>query len=107
MAKFERSAILKKFRTMAARGEPIAVAARHWIVGHNARKPAGVDLIVIYNSGRYRSGRGSLAGMMAYAMQRLVVEMPGGSAPGGHEDAGAGRRQRHDPFRDMDLSWTS
>jgi hypothetical protein len=57
----------------------------------------GIDLIVIYNSGRYRmAGRGSLAGLMAYGNANdVVVEMAHGSPAGGAETPGAGRRQRH------------
>jgi predicted TIM-barrel enzyme len=43
----------------------------------SAKRPAGIDLIVIYNSGRYRmAGRGSLAGLLAYGNANdIVVEM--------------------------------
>ena len=67
MAKFERSAILKKFRAMAAKGEPIVGGGAGTGLSAKCEEAGGVDLIVIYNSGRYRmAGRGSLAGMMPY-----------------------------------------
>ena len=83
MAKFERSAILKKFRTMAARGEPIVGGGAGTGLSAKCEEAGGVDLIVIYNSGRYRmAGRGSLAGMMPYGdANAIVVEMAGEVLP--------------------------
>jgi len=77
MAKFERSAILKKFRNMAARGEPIVGGGAGTGLSAKCEEAGGVDLIVIYNSGRYRmAGRGSLAGMMPYGdANAIVVDM--------------------------------
>jgi len=77
MAKFERSAILKKFRTMAAKGEPIVGGGAGTGLSAKCEEAGGVDLIVIYNSGRYRmAGRGSLAGMMPYGdANAIVMEM--------------------------------
>ena len=77
MAKFERSAILKKFRNMAARGEPIVGGGAGTGLSAKCEEAGGVDLIVIYNSGRYRmAGRGSLAGLLAYGNANdIVVEM--------------------------------
>ena len=97
MAKFERSAILKKFRAMAASGEPIVGGGAGTGLSAKCEEAGGVDLIVIYNSGRYRmAGRGSLAGMMPYGdANAIVVEMAGEVLPVVTQDAGAGRRQRH------------
>ena len=99
MAKFERSAILRKFRAMAARGEPIVGGGAGTGLSAKCEEAGGVDLIVIYNSGRYRmAGRGSLAGMMPYGdANAIVVEMAGEVLPVVTQDAGAGRRQRHRP----------
>ena len=79
MAKFERSAILKKFRTMAAKGEPIVGGGAGTGLSAKCEEAGGVDLIVIYNSGRLsHAGRGSLAGMMPYGdANAIVVEMAG------------------------------
>ena len=62
-----------------------------------AEEAGGIDLIIIYNSGRYRmAGRGSAAGLLAYGnANEIVKEMARRGAAGGEEDAGAGRRQRH------------
>ena len=59
----------------------------------------GADLIIIYNSGRYRmAGRGSLAGLMPYGdANAIVMEMAARGAAGRARDAGAGRRLRHRP----------
>src|SRR5207302_1307475 len=74
MAKFERSAILKKFRNMAAKGEPIVGGGAGTGLSAKCEEAGGVDLIVIYNSGRYRmAGRGSLAGLMPYGNANQVV----------------------------------
>jgi hypothetical protein len=62
----------------------------------------GIDLIVIYNSGRYRmAGRGSLAGLLAYGnANEIVVRHGARGAAGGAPHAGARRRQRHRPLHD-------
>src|ERR1700741_2713195 len=83
MARFERKALLKKFRDMAARGEPIVGGGAGTGLSAKCEEAGGVDLIVIYNSGRYRmAGRGSLAGMMPYGdANAIVVEMAGEVLP--------------------------
>ena len=83
MAKFERAKILKKFRGMVAKGEPIVGGGAGTGLSAKCEEAGGVDLIVIYNSGRYRmAGRGSLAGMMAYGdANAIVVEMAGEVLP--------------------------
>src|SRR5437868_3037958 len=75
MTRFERSALLKKFRDMAAKGEPIIGAGAGTGLSAKCEEAGGVDLIVIYNSGRYRmAGRGSLAGLMAYGNANEIVK---------------------------------
>src|SRR6202022_1120517 len=77
MPRFERKALLKKFHEMAARGEPIVGGGAGTGLSAKCEEAGGVDLIVIYNSGRYRmAGRGSLAGLMAYGdANAIVLEM--------------------------------
>src|SRR5213082_1115577 len=77
MARFERAVLLKRFREMAARGEPIVGGGAGTGLSAKCEEAGGVDLIVIYNSGRYRmAGRGSLAGLMPYGdANAIVVEM--------------------------------
>ena len=59
----------------------------------------GADLIIIYNSGRYRmAGRGSLAGLMPYGdANAIVMDMAREVLPVARDDAGARRRLRHRP----------
>src|SRR5450432_1474671 len=77
MPRFERADLLKKFRAMAARGEPIVGGGAGTGLSAKCEEAGGIDLIVIYNSGRYRmAGRGSLAGMMPYGdANAIVLEM--------------------------------
>jgi predicted TIM-barrel enzyme len=62
---------------MIARGEPIVGGGAGTGLSAKCEEAGGIDLIVIYNSGRYRmAGRGSLAGMLAYGnANAIVVEM--------------------------------
>src|ERR687886_44766 len=77
MARFERAALLKRFRDMARGGEPIVGGGAGTGLSAKCEEAGGIDLIVIYNSGRYRmAGRGSLAGLLAYGNANdIVVEM--------------------------------
>ncbi|HYF57979.1 MAG TPA: phosphoenolpyruvate hydrolase family protein [Burkholderiaceae bacterium] len=77
MPRIARSEILSKFRAMIARGEPIVGGGAGTGLSAKCEGAGGIDLIVIYNSGRYRmAGRGSLAGLMAYGnANEIVVEM--------------------------------
>ena len=105
MAKFKRSAVLKKFRAMAAKGEPIVGGGAGTGLSAKCEEAGGVDLIVIYNSGRYRmAGRGSLAGMMPYGdANAIVVEMAGEVLPVVTKTPVLAGVNGTDPFRDMDL----
>ncbi|MFO1320213.1 MAG: phosphoenolpyruvate hydrolase family protein [Burkholderiales bacterium] len=77
MPRIARKDILDKFRGMIARGEPIVGGGAGTGLSAKCEEAGGIDLIVIYNSGRYRmAGRGSLAGLMAYGnANQIVVEM--------------------------------
>lgn len=77
MTGFTREGLLERFRDMAARGEPIVGGGAGTGLSAKSEEAGGVDLIVIYNSGRYRmAGRGSLAGLLAYGNANdIVVEM--------------------------------
>jgi len=77
MARIERSVLLEKYRAMAARGEPIVGGGAGTGLSAKCEEAGGIDLIVIYNSGRYRmAGRGSLAGLLAYGnANEIVLEM--------------------------------
>src|SRR6476620_5335 len=71
-----RTAILERLRAKIATGKPIVGGAGTGLSAKMA-EAGGIDLIVIYNSGRFRmAGRGSLAGMMPYGdANAIVVEM--------------------------------
>ena len=72
-----RAEILDKFRGMVARDEPIVGGGAGTGISAKAEEAGGIDLIIIYNSGRYRmAGRGSAAGLLAYGnANEIVVEM--------------------------------
>jgi predicted TIM-barrel enzyme len=77
MPRLSRQDCLKKFRAMIRRGEPIIGGGAGTGLSAKCEEAGGIDLIVIYNSGRYRmAGRGSLAGLMAYGNANdIVLEM--------------------------------
>ncbi|CAH0532222.1 hypothetical protein VST7929_00033 [Vibrio stylophorae] len=72
-----REQLLKQFKEMIARGEPIIGGGAGTGLSAKCEEAGGIDLIVIYNSGRYRmAGRGSLAGLLAYGnANEIVVDM--------------------------------
>ena len=70
-----RSAILERLRKKLAHGHPIIGAGAGTGLSAKCEEAGGVDLIVIYNSGRYRmAGRGSLAGLLAYGNANEIVK---------------------------------
>jgi predicted TIM-barrel enzyme len=77
MPRFPRSELMERFRAMAGRGEPIIGGGAGTGLSAKCEEAGGIDLIVIYNSGRYRmAGRGSTAGLLAYGnANEIVVEM--------------------------------
>jgi len=77
MPRFERSDLLAKFQKMVKDKVPIIGGGAGTGMSAKCEEAGGIDLIVIYNSGRYRmAGRGSLAGLLAYGnANQIVVEM--------------------------------
>ena len=77
MPRIARKEILKRLCDKIARGEPIVGGGAGTGLSAKCEEAGGIDLIVIYNSGRYRmAGRGSLAGLLAYGnANEIVVEM--------------------------------
>src|SRR6476646_9482260 len=77
MNRFKRQDLVARFRAMIRQGEPIIGGGAGTGLSAKCEEAGGIDLIIIYNSGRYRmAGRGSLAGMMAYGNANdVVVEM--------------------------------
>ena len=75
MPRFERQALLDKFNAMIARRQPIIGGGAGTGLSAKCEEAGGIDLIVIYNSGRYRmAGRGSLAGLLAYGNANDIVK---------------------------------
>jgi len=77
MTRFDRASLVRRFRDMADHGEPIIGGGAGTGLSAKCEESGGIDLIVLYNSGRYRmAGRGSLAGLLAYGnANEIVVEM--------------------------------
>lgn len=83
MPRFERKKIVEKFHDMIKRGEPIIGGGAGTGISAKCEEAGGIDLIIIYNSGRYRmAGRASSAGLLAYGnANEIVVEMAGEVLP--------------------------
>ncbi len=70
-----RENILARLREQVKKGKPIVGAGAGTGISAKCEEAGGVDLIVIYNSGRYRmAGRGSLAGVLAYGNANEIVK---------------------------------
>jgi predicted TIM-barrel enzyme len=101
---FKRSDLIAKFQAMKARGEPIIGGGAGTGLSAKCEEAGGIDLIVIYNSGRYRmAGRGSLAGLMPYGdANAVVMEMAGEVLPVVKNTPVLAGVCASDPFRLMD-----
>ena len=77
MPHFAREELLAKYREMIRRRQPIVGGGAGTGLSAKCEEAGGIDLIVIYNSGRYRmAGRGSLSGLLAYGNANdIVMEM--------------------------------
>jgi predicted TIM-barrel enzyme len=77
MPRFPREELLAKYREMVRRRQPIIGGGAGTGLSAKCEEAGGIDLIVIYNSGRYRmAGRGSLSGLLAYGNANdIVMEM--------------------------------
>ena len=77
MPRIARTTLLERFRAKIAAGRPIIGGGAGTGLSAKCEEAGGIDLIVIYNSGRYRmAGRGSLAGLLAYGnANQIVCEM--------------------------------
>ncbi len=74
---FPRSDILARLRAQVATGEPIIGGGAGTGISAKCAEMGGIDLIIIYNSGRFRmAGRGSLAGLLPYGdANQIVMDM--------------------------------
>src|SRR5258706_15518044 len=71
---FTRNGILSKLRAQIAAGKPIIGGGAGTGISAKCAEAGGIDLLVIYNSGRFRmAGRGSLSGMMPYGDANGIV----------------------------------
>ena len=72
-----RKEIIKRLRAQATAGKPVVGCGAGTGISAKCAEAGGADIIIIYNSGRYRmAGRGSLAGLMPYGdANAIVVEM--------------------------------
>lgn len=77
MARFSRQQILDRLKAKIRNGQPIVGGGAGTGLSAKCEEAGGIDLIVIYNSGRYRmAGRGSLAGLLSYGNANdIVMEM--------------------------------
>jgi predicted TIM-barrel enzyme len=77
MSFFTREQCLERLRAQVAAGRPIVGGGAGTGISAKCAEAGGIDLIIIYNSGRFRmAGRGSLSGMMPYGdANQIVVEM--------------------------------
>lgn len=69
-----RAEILRRFRAKVAEGRPVIGGGAGTGLSAKCAEAGGIDLIILYNSGRYRmAGRGSLAGLMPYGDANAIV----------------------------------
>ncbi len=70
-----RTSIMERFRKKVATGLPIIGGGAGTGISAKCEEAGGIDLIIIYNSGRFRmAGRGSLAGLMPYGNANVIVK---------------------------------
>lgn len=100
-----RQEILNRLRSQVEQGRFIVGAGAGTGLSAKCAEAGGVDMIIIYNSGRYRmAGRGSLAGLMPYGdANQIVVEMGGEVLPIVKDTPVLAGVCGTDPFRMMDV----
>jgi predicted TIM-barrel enzyme len=98
-----REEALRRLRKGIAEGRPVIGAGAGTGISAKFAERGGVDLIIIYNSGRYRmAGRGSLAGLLSYGdANAIVVEMAGEVLPVVKDTMVLAGVNGTDPFRLM------
>jgi len=100
-----RAEVLAKLKSEVAAGHVLLGAGAGTGISAKSAEAGGVDLIIIYNSGRYRmAGRGSLAGLMAYGdANQIVVDMGNEVLPVVKHTPVLAGVCGTDPFRIMDI----
>ncbi|PSP89245.1 hypothetical protein BRC87_07960 [Halobacteriales archaeon QS_4_66_20] len=103
--KFSRSETLDRLESVVASGNPVIGAGAGTGISAKFAERGGVDLLIIYNSGRYRmNGRGSLAGLLPYGdANEIVVEMGHEVIPVVEDTPVLAGVNGTDPFREMDV----
>ena len=103
--KFSRSETLDRLESVVADGDPVIGAGAGTGISAKFAERGGVDLLIIYNSGRYRmNGRGSLAGLLPYGdANEIVVEMGHEVIPVVEDTPVLAGVNGTDPFREMDV----
>ena len=104
MPRIARTEILSRLRTKIARGQPIVGGGAGTGLSAKCEEAGGIDLIVIYNSGRFRmAGRGSLSGLMPYGdANAIVMEMAAEVLPVVKKTPVLAGVCATDPFRSME-----
>ena len=99
----DRSTALGRFREQIDAGRPLIGGGAGTGISAKSAEAGGIDLIIVYNSGRYRmAGRGSLAGLMAYGdANAIVMEMANEVLPVVREVPVLAGVNGTDPFRVM------
>lgn len=105
MPRFSRDELRSKFRTMVGNRQPIIGGGAGTGLSAKCEEAGGIDLIVIYNSGRYRmAGRGSLSGLLAYGNANdIVMEMAKEVLPVVHKTPVLAGVNGTDPFCVFDV----
>src|SRR4030042_1084461 len=100
-----RQEMLKRLHAQVSAGKPIVGCGAGTGISAKMAEAGGADMIIIYNSGRYRmAGRGSLAGLMAYGdANAIVVEMAAEVLPVVKHTPVLAGVNGTDPFRVMDV----
>jgi predicted TIM-barrel enzyme len=105
MAKYEREQLVEHFQEMKRNSVPIIGGGAGTGISAKGEEAGGIDLIVIYNSGRYRmAGCGSAAGLLAFGnANEIVVEMAREVLPVVKHTPVLAGVNATDPFCDIDL----
>jgi predicted TIM-barrel enzyme len=103
--KFTREESLDRLRDVVSSGEPVIGAGAGTGMSAKFAERGGVDLLIIYNSGRYRmNGRGSLAGLLPYGdANEIVLDMGHQVLPVVEDTPVLAGVNGTDPFRDMSV----
>jgi len=105
MPRFSREELRSKFQKMVRDRQPIIGGGAGTGLSAKCEEAGGIDLIVIYNSGRYRmAGRGSLSGLLAYGnANAIVMEMAKEVLPVVHKTPVLAGVNGTDPFCVLDV----